>query len=293
MTTLALLTEATRNILYGLDGVERPREDTQSGTFAQAATSFTPTTPTLWKRDDYAEFDDGELIIFAADSVGATVVRRAQRGSADVAHSAGDVVWKNPPFPIVDIQKRIREVIRVDLRDVWTWHSDSLTATDLDHQYDLDQYISDVALVYQENIDGDERWRALPRGWWDVERQINTAVATNGGLLIIHRVYDVDETVYVLAKRRPHIDDLSNLDDAIADMIPYAAAGKMLAVRSAQVKQAAHRSQKDSEGGFMRDYRALMAEFIRMRDEYARSLQVEVREDKSWHGVQRVGWRTW
>jgi hypothetical protein len=297
MTTLALLTTATKDILEGLDSYERPKEDTLAGGgITDSATSLTPTTTTMWKRDDIAEFDDGELVVFAADSAGATTVRRGQRGSTAVTHAAGDTMWKNPAHPFVSIQKRIREVIRVDLRDTWTWHRDSISAAaiaDTDRMYDLDQYIFDVALVYQENLDGDERFRALPRGWWDVERQIDAVVATEGGLLILHRVYDYDEPVYLLAKRRPHVDDLANLDDAVADMIPYAAAAKMLALRSSQVKQAAHRSQKDSEGGFMRDYRGLMSEFLRMLDSYQRSLQLEVREDRVWRGPQRVGWRSW
>lgn len=293
MTTLALLTTATRNMLEGLDLEERPKQDTLNGAITSGAVSLTPTTTSMWKRDDLAEFDDGELFRFAADSAGATTVRGAQRGSTAANHGNGAVMTKNPPYPFVDIQARIKEVIRLELQDLWSWHRDSITVTQGDRQYDLDQYIDDVVMVYQENIDGDETLRPLPPAWWDVERQINSAVAAQGGLLIVREVHDFDEPVYFTAKRRPHIDDLSNLADELADMVPYAAAAKMLAVRSSQVKQAAHRSQKDSEGGFMRDYRGLLGEFARMRDEYSRELELEVREDRRWRAPQRVAWRTW
>lgn len=296
MTTLADLTQATLNLLYGMHSIERPVEDVLDEAIAAAGTATcTPTTPAMWHRDDYAEFPvDDEVIRFAADSAGSTAIRRGQLGTTAAAKADLDVMVKNPPFYRHQIKQFIAEVVRTDLWDqVWTWHKDSITVTDGDYMYDLDQYIDDVVLVYQENLDADERFRPLPRGWWTVERQINSTVAANGGLLIVHRIFDIDEPVYLTAKRRPHMDDLANMSDELADMIPWAAAAKALLMRSGQIKNAAARSRQDQEGALLRDYRITLGEFGRMRDEYSRTLQLEVPEDKAWRGATRNNWRSW
>lgn len=297
MTTLAVLTQNTLNLLYGLERIERPAEDVLDAAIAAAGTlTCTPTTIDMWKRDDYCEFPvDDEVIRFAANSAGSTAIRRAQLGTAAAAKADLDVMVRNPPFYRFQIKQYIREVIRTDLwPKVWSWHLDSIAApSDVDFMYDLDANIDSVALVYQENLDADERWRPLPRGWWDVERQINSTVAAQGGMLVLHKLYDYDEPVYLTCKRRPHVDDLSNLADPIADMIPWGAAAKALAARSGQIKNAAARSARDQEGGLMRDYRGLKSEFLQMRTEYARELRLEVREDRVWRGAQRRNWRTW
>ena len=44
MTTLALLTTATLNMLEGLDLDERPKQDTLNGSITSGAVSLTPTT---------------------------------------------------------------------------------------------------------------------------------------------------------------------------------------------------------------------------------------------------------
>jgi hypothetical protein len=298
VTTLAALKTAVLNILYGLENMEHPVEDTLAALLTTGTTSMTPTTTALWKVDDFAEFQDGtdEVVRFAADSAGATAIRRAQLGTADpgTTHASGSVIAKNPPFFRFRIGQMVNEVVRNDLwPHVWTWHKDSITPTATGFMYDLDQYIDEVALVYQGNIDADDRFRPLPPGWWDVERQIDTDFVAQGGLLIINHVYDYDEDVYLIAKRRPHENDLSNVSDAIADMIPYAAAAKAIATRGGQVRHAGVRTAQDKDGGYAREYRSLMSEFLRMRDEHHRLLLDEVREDRRWRGKARAFRRSW
>lgn len=279
--TLATLVQSTQNILYGSTPIARPEEDTLNGGITDVATTLTPTTTALWKKNDFAEFQpDGEIVVFAADSAGATAVRRAQRGTTGAAQTDGDTMFKNPPFTIYDIQWTINQVIRNDLwPHVWTWHQDSLTWSAGDYLYDLDQYVQEVTQVYQSNLNSDGRLHPLPNGWWDTEAQINTAVATNSGLLRIARVHDSSATVYYTAKRRPNVSDIANFSSEIVDLIPWAAAAKMMATRGAQVALDAARSRYDDKDKQTNYYRTFMAEFLRMRDALNLTLRDEVREE--------------
>jgi hypothetical protein len=291
MTSLAQLVTDTRSILYGMELVERPAEDTLNGAITVGATSLTPWTPSMWFKDNYAEFDDGEIVIFEGDSAGATVVRRGQRGSTAAAQASGAVMSKNPLYTRVEIEKQVEKVVRTRLwPHVWTWHKDSLTAVDTDSMYDLDQYIDEVVMVYQENLDGEEKFHPIPNGWWDVERQIHSTVATQGGLLRIRKVWDYDEPVYFTAKRRPHVDDLTTLADELADMIPTAAAALSVAYRNPQVMNDAARSRRSPEP-LLQAYRGLMAEFFQERDEYKRTLHKEVRPEPRFR--KRFSRATW
>lgn len=285
MTTLAALVENTRNVLFGLNTFEYPKEDRLDGAITDSAETVAVDTAAMWNADDFAEFDDGEVIRFVNDA--ATSAKRGQRGTTAAAQADNADMVKNPAFFRHQIEDQVKAVVRNELwPHVWTWHQDSLSATESDRMYDLDQYVEEVVQVYQENIDADERFHPLPPGWWDVERQISSTVATNSNLLIIHRVYDFDETVFYTAKRRPHVDDLSNLADEIADMVPVAAAARCIAFKSPQVKQAGARARAD-DGGLLRDYRALMAEFIRQRDGLRRIMLEEVRPDMRWRPTSR------
>ncbi len=281
MASISNLADEAIKLLYGIAPISRPQEDTIGANLAQGATTMTPATDTMWKRDDYAEFQpDGELVVCAADASTTVAIRRGQRGTTDAAQTSGDVILKNPPYPLIEMQEHVKEVIRNDLwPHVWAWHHDTLTFTTGDHMYDLDQYVDEVVFMYQENLNSDERFHPLPPGWWDYERQINTAVATNTGLLRLVRVHDDAATVYYTAKRRPHVDDAANLSSELDDMIPWGAAAKMMASRGAQVTLDAARSRYDDEDSSSRYYRTLMAEFLRQRDALALILKDEVRTE--------------
>lgn len=294
MTTLALLRQATVNILYGLDDFEFPKSDRLNGALANGTTETVAfDTPALWTVDDYAEFQgNGEVIQFLNDA--ATLARRGQRGTTGASQADNADVLKNPPFYQKQVEEQIKSVVRNELwPQVWTWHKGSLTAVTTDFQYDLALYVEKVVLVYQENIDADERFRPLPPGWWDTETQIAAAVATNSNLLILKRVFDYDEPVYYTAKRRPHVDDLANLSDEIADMVPFAAAARCIGFRSPQVKAAAHREAKRADSSLLQDYRALRADFILQRDSLHRILMEDVRPDARYRPVTRSFRRSW
>lgn len=291
MTTLAALVESTRNILFGLDTFQHPKMDRLNGAINSSTETVAVDTTAMWKKDDYAEFNNGEVIQFIDDA--GTTARRGARGTTAASQSDNADMAKNPAFFRHQIQAQVEATIRSDLwPSVWTWHQDTLTPSETDFQYDLDEYVEEVVMVYQENIDADERFRPLARGWWDVERQINTAVATNSNLLILRKVYDYDETVYLTGKRRPHVDDLANLSDSIADMIPFRAAARCLAIKSPQVKHSEPRARSD-DGGLGRDYRALTADFLSQKDALHRQLLKEVRPDMHWRPITRVFHRTW
>lgn len=279
MTTLALLTDDVYGILYGVGRAERPKEDT-CGVLTDSGTSATMGTAALWKRDDYAEFAvDGELMIFTADASGATDVRRGQRGTTAVSHLADAVVYRNPTFPRYEIERLINQVVRNDLwPNVWTWETDSLSYVSADTTYDLGAYIEDVTTVYQYDLNSDSRFYPLDQTAWDVERQINaSAGAASGNLLRLMRVQDEDETVYYTAKRRPDPADLANMSDEVAELVPWAVAGKLEGERSAAVRHRPATGLTDRmEGGLFRDYRGFMSEFLRMRKQLNTKLALEV-----------------
>jgi hypothetical protein len=299
MATLAALTNDVLNMLYGVVQVERPTEDTQvTATFTNAATEVELSTPALWKRGDYAEADDGDVIILAEDHPAASstvTVRRSQRGSTATEHLAASAVWsKNPPFLRTQIERFINETVRSDLwPKVWTWHNGTVTYTDGDSTYDLPQYIEDVVVVYQYDLSSDEKLHPMQRGHWSVERQIDTNVSTNQNLLRLRQPYDSDYTVYYTGKRRPDPSDLANMSDEVAQLIPWAVAAKLMAgVRSAPQRFDPPRRDRDStEGGTFRDYRGLLTEFIRQRNALNVKLMNEVKPDKSY--VPRPRRRRW
>jgi hypothetical protein len=279
MTTLSALVDDCYGILYGVGRAERPKEDVLAAQFLTASTSITPTTVALWKRDDYAEFTDGELIILAADSAGATVCRRAQRGTTAADHASGAVIYRNPTFPRYEIERLITQVVNNDLwPNVWTWEADSLSYVNADTTYDLGAYIEDVVTVYQYNLNAEGRFYPLEQNAWDVELNINAAAgAASGNLLRLRRVQDEDETVYYTAKRRPDSADLANMSDEVAELIPWAVAGKLEGQRSASTRhRPATGLTERVEGGLFRDYRGFMSEFLRMRKQLNTKLVKEV-----------------
>ena len=267
MATLAGLTTKTLDHVYGTGLVERPAEDTIDATFNAAVTTMPVTTDSMWKRDDYAEFNSNELVIAISDGTGTNVeVRRGKRGTTDANQTSGATITRNPPYPRIRVEDRINEVIRHDLYPhVWTWFKGSFTFATNDHMYDLATNIEEVMELYQYNLNSDNRFHPISNGWWDVKKQVDTGAASNSNLLRVKQVHDETATVYYTAKRRPATLDLSNVSSEIEDMIPWAAAAKLMAGREGQATLDAARSRYDDSGTWLRSYRGLMAEFFRMR----------------------------
>lgn len=280
MASVHSLYLATFDILYGTVLGEHPAEDTLASTVSGTGdTSWTWDTPAMWKRGNYAEAADttGELVYIAVDN--GTTVRRGQRGTtAAASYSAGDVFYRNPKFPHYLIDDMVRQVVDNDLwPHVWTWHQDSLSYTTGQTVYDLDEYVEDVVRVSQYDLNGSGKWYPIENRYWDTERQVASAVSTNSNMLRLRWVHDEDATVYYTAKRRPDTGDLGNVSDEIADIVPWAAAAKVIAARGVSKRQRPIVDDaQQTEGGEFRDYRSLMAEFLRMRDQLRRKLMDEV-----------------
>ncbi|HEX7098948.1 MAG TPA: hypothetical protein VF377_06880 [Acidimicrobiia bacterium] len=294
MADLATLCDQTLDVLYGTGYWEHPKEDTLSAAIADASTTtMTPATPSMWKRDYLCEFPaTDEVVRIADDAVTTATIRRGQLGTTAAAQALGAVMVQNPPFPRIKVKDEIERALRNEFwPHVWTWHRDSFTFTQGTATYELDDHIDDVTVVYQANIESDGQFHPLHPGWWDVERQIDDA--TNKRWLIVHKVYDPDSDVEIIARRRPHPDDLANISDEIADMVPLITAARMMQKRGASIRQSQPRSQLDRDGQMMRDYRAMVAEFIRQRDQLHRLLMEEVRPDMRWRPATRAFRRSW
>lgn len=286
MATIADLVLRTEEILYGTGLWERPDEDVTTGALANtSATSLTVSGANMWKRGDYLEFVpvDGsvdEVCYVAANSSGTLTIRRGQRNSTAAAQGSGDVIRRNPAFTRVAIGQKIEHVVNNQLwPHVWSWHSDTLTFAAGDQLYDLDPYVEDVVRVYQANINSDGTFAPIDNGRWDVVRQVNTAVSANSNLLRLDWVWDENSTVYYEGKRRPNYADLANIDDRLADLVPYGAAAHLLYDRAPQVDMSSKRSGR-SGGGANASYGQLFdARFNEMVDQYRRQLLGEVPEE--------------
>lgn len=289
MATLAGLVDRTYEILFGVAQVERPAEDTISAELS--GTSITVATDSMWKRGDYAEFDDGELVIFVADASGATTVRRAQRGTSSSTQASGNVIRKNP-WPLrITVERMVNEVVLNELwPTVWTWHQGTISYTLEDHLYDLPEYIEDVVTLEQANVDGDGKFRPLSTNLWDVERQLSASIATNKTLLRLDRPYDVDSDIYYRGKRRPHPDDLGNLDEILETVVAWGAAAKCFVTSAGGASSDRARNQRRDAEVNRAMYQMLMGEFLRMKDERNRQLMKDVRPDMRWRPRMRKAW---
>lgn len=268
-------------MVYNGHVAKRPFADivNDSGGISNSDTTVGVENSTAWKRGDIGQFDDGELVFCSADGSGGNLtVVRGYEGSTAASQADNARLEKNPPFYRIHVEALINEVIRTDLwPHVWTWHNDTLTFTSGDTTYPLDAYIDEVVRVYQYNLNSDGRYWDLPGNWWEVERQVNTAVATNSGLFRIKRVRDATATVYYEAKRRPDPSDIANISAEVADLIPWRVCAKlaesnMLGERIDPPRQ----SRQNAEGGYARDARSFNAEFFTMREALNKKLRNEI-----------------
>jgi hypothetical protein len=288
MTTLAALVDDSLAMLYGIPQAERPQEDTLASTVTDDAdVSWRWTTEALWKRGDYAEAADsaGELVIMAEDHPAAAdiTVRRGQRDTTAKAagYASGDVFYRNPVFSRVEMERMVDQVVRNELWPaVWTWHQDSLSFVAGAYYYPLDAYIDEVEVLYQYDLNSDGRFHPLDINRWSTEMQIDSGIATNGGLLRVRGVFDESEAVYYTAKRRPDPADLANLSAEVAELVPWAVVGKLVAAnRVAPIRSRPSTDGDNTEGGTTRDYRMFMAEFLRMRGALNKKLRKEIPAD--------------
>lgn len=293
MATLAGIVDDVYTTLYGIGRAERPARDLINGAITSGAVTFTVDTAALWKIGDYAEFNDGELVFVEAGTANPFTIARGQRGTTAAAQADNAVIHRNPTFPRFEIERLINQVVRNDLwPNVWTWSRASLAFVNQDYMYNLGLYIEEVVDVYQANLNADNRFYPLDRNWWDVTRQINTAVSTNGNLLRLRHVWNEAATVYYTAKSRPDPADLANMSDEVAELIPWAVAGKIEGSRTPATRHRPIQDRADRiEGGPFRDYRGFMGEFIRMRKELHTKLVKEVPAKPKFRG--RRGQRAW
>ena len=279
LTTLGLLYDDVYGMVYGVDPTERPKSTLTSGSTAAGATSVSFDNDGPWEIGDYVEFaDDGELAFIEAGTSSPFTIRRGERGTTDATQADNSVVYRNPQYARYEIERAVNQVVRNDLwPHVWSWSQGTLSFTTGDTTYDLANYEEEVVMMYQFNLNSDSHLYPLPATWWDTELQIASAVSANDNLLRLRRVWDESATVFYTAKRRPDPSDLSNMSDEVAELVPWAAAAKLLAGRSAATRQRPDRSRTDRvEGGTTRDYRTYMGEFLRMRKALRLKLDNEV-----------------
>ena len=232
------------------------------------------------------------LLTEDADSgTGIAAVLPGERGSADSAGAiAGTKVLRNPLYPRIDLEKRITEVINTEIwPHIWTWHQGTITWVDGDHIYDLPQYVQEVDLVYQVSLDG-FRWHPIETGDWHVERQIDTTVATNSNMLRLRGVHYSASDVLYIGRRRPDVNDLANVSDEVAAVIPWGAAAAAMAARYGPLHNDPSQNPRTNERDMVRGYQLLRNEFEVKRDQLRRQLLNEVKRERRFVPRSRRGW---
>lgn len=231
----------TENLLYGFAHELRPLEDTLVATITDTATAAEfDLDDDVWKDGDYAEFvPDGEMVILdgdhPADGNDATL-RRGQRGTTAAAQTAGDVVRRNPTFPISLVERMVNEVIDIDLHRhprVYVTAQRSLTWSSGTWSYALNAADDDVIDVYQYNLDAESGYWFAPRSWWSVVKPDSAISSTKH--LILRGVKDDSSTVYYTAKGRPSSSSVTDLSSDIVAILPWRAAAKCVKAKLAQV----------------------------------------------------------
>jgi hypothetical protein len=292
MATLATITDATYDLLYGTAQVERPRLDLLNGAITVGATTATFDTTTMWKQWDYAEAEaDGEMIQFLEDhQAGATNILRAQpRGQTTAAQHDDNSVWyRNPKHPRYLIERLINEVIDNELGPhIWVRVNRKLTGGYIVGQtsYELAATDLEVEQVYQYDIGSTTKFYPIAHGLWDVDGSVHTDVSSTGRLLRIFRVHDSAEDVYYTVRSRPMSSDIASLSDQVANLVPWAVAGKAMAVTVGAKRGADARSpQVVSQSGDrpLRDATFFRAEFERMRADEELRLKLELMKSKQY-----------
>jgi len=132
MATLVSLTLDCLDLLFGQAKLTRPAIDQLAvavGSNSDTSFQFERAGSSLWEYGDYAEFVDGsgtagEVIQFFGDhdvpDADVRVARGMRQSTAAASHSVGDVVWKNPSYTHLEIQKAINATIDSDMQNgIW------------------------------------------------------------------------------------------------------------------------------------------------------------------------------
>lgn len=288
MATLADIVEHVRDTVYGMRKDLRPRKDRLDGAINDSVTAVDFETPAMWKRGDKAEFqDNGEIVELRADLTGASVevFERGADGTTAASHDDHTIVLHDPRLSLKKIERAINNAIDNDL---WphVWIRTERTVSGYDDEvevYELAAGDVDVEQMYQYDVDSDDKWREIPNAYYSVINSVASAVptgATSGKALVIRRVIDADETVYYTAKTKPSSSSISDLDSALVEMAAIRASATLMA--QAPVERRQRQTGRTRRQDQATDYGTLMAEFIRLRDQYATRLRVELLQKKKY-----------
>jgi hypothetical protein len=302
MSTLAEMVAMVRNTVYGTRPDLRPKQDRLVNTINDTVTAMEFETPAMWKRDALAEFKaNGEVVVLREDHPAATndvnvFERGDDRGKAAAAQTENDVVLRNPRFLLADIEEKISRAIDGDLWPA-VWIRTERTVSGYDpaiETYELNADDVAVEQMYQYDINDDDRFHEFPTQWYDVVGSVADAVpagATSNRLLRVYQVVDKDHTVYYTAKTKPNSASPTALPEELVEMVVLRASASLLS--QAPRERRDRTSGRTRSGEQATDYGLLMAEFTRLRSQYANRLQVELMARKKYRtGLPRgVVWQ--
>ncbi len=297
MSTLAEMVAMVRNTVYGNRPDLRPKQDRLVDTINESVTAMEFETPDLWKRDALAEFKaNGEVVILRQDHPAAgtdveVFERGDDRGKAAAAQTGDDIVLRNPQFLLADIEEKISRAIDGDLWPaIWIRTERTVSGySSATETYELDVDDVGVEQMYQYDINDDDRFWEFPTQWYDVVGSVATDVpagATSGRLLRVYNVINESTTVYYSAKTRPRSWNPAALPDELVEMVVLRAAASLLsqAPKERRDRTTGRKRSRDQAS----DYGLLMAEFTRLRSQYANRLQMELMARKKYRsGIPR------
>jgi hypothetical protein len=296
MATIGDLTLDTLDMLYGSGQAERPVEDTLT-TNVSSTTDVTWQfdTSALWKRGDRAERwhgdgTAGEMVVMAEDhpSGSDVTVRRGQIQTTPATHSLGSVFLKNPPYPLIKVQRAIQQVVDLDLSpDIFYRSTRSVTPVTTTHYYELADEDFDVEMMYQFDLNATTNKNPFPSGWWEVVTDVDTSMVTSGRILRLYRWYSDTDDIYYTARSKYMFTDLANIPAEVADIVTWGAVARILATSAPSKRIDPARSSALAQGEeanqLYTDAEYYRAQFERMKGMYRRRLIADKR--------LRAGWR--
>jgi len=118
-----LLTNRVEGLIGTLGGFYDALTNSPTG----SGTSYTVADGTKWARGDIAETDDGDLARVTLVAGNSLTVVRGFAGAANVAHTTGDTLRKNPPV----YRKDLFDAIQLTMQSLWpmAWKVSSTTVT--------------------------------------------------------------------------------------------------------------------------------------------------------------------
>lgn len=214
-----------RALLYGAFPQARPYQDILQTSPSAVATTVDVIDGTQWSEGDVLDFPDGDRAIVTGISTNTLTIRR---GPDATAHTAGDVVYRNPRFTTEQIDYAIDSVIQDLFPDIYKITTVRDTYDPQQQWYPINNdELMEVLTVYYED---DDYLTPTPLPVWRLQRGVDATEFTNSQGIFIPGSGGMDDgdTIYIVFRER--IDEVTDLLDRQEHLVALGAAYQLLNV---------------------------------------------------------------